>query len=125
MELKVAYDEENGILRFKMPREAENIAFSEETGVRFLSHLEQVCEGITDRLLLLDLRECPTDKPSRKFRKWMRDHSAGMNIKRTAVITDSTVMRVLSKFIMAAIGKLKETQFFADEGKALIWLKKD
>ena len=125
MELKVEYDEDNGVIRFKMPREAGNSDFSEETGERFLEHLEYECQGIRERLLLLDLRDCPSDNPSRKFRKWMRNNSEKMKFKRTAVSTDSAVIRVLSKFIMAAAGKLKETQFFPDEKEAMVWLKEE
>jgi hypothetical protein len=123
MELKVAYEEENGIIRFKMPEEAWDIQFSEEIGERFLEHLEEECSGVERRLLLVDLRGSVRNRTSREFRKWMREHTEEMRFERTAVIIDSPVMKTLGKFIMTSIGKLKNTQFFNDEENALAWLK--
>ena len=123
MELNVEYDKESGVIRFRMPDEAWEVKFTEETGEAFIKQMEVECSGLEHRLLLIDLRGSRGNKPSREFRKWMRNHSSEMGFERTACMIDSDVMRVISKFIMSSIGRLKDTQFFKTEEEALKWLK--
>lgn len=115
------FDEENGVLKMKIPKDWQSNRFDEHEAANFIDEMERLFEGKEHRYLLTDVSQIPGKTLSRKFRKWIAEKATRIGLEKVAVVGVSPVKRMASMIVMAALGKSRDTAFFETEKGALEW----
>ncbi|MBN2379310.1 STAS/SEC14 domain-containing protein [candidate division WOR-3 bacterium] len=115
---KTWFDEEQGVLYVKTFKtiDAEDIH-------RLMPEVEKALEGKTNRLIIGDLSQNPSDLLTKEARQAFKRYTDKVNFDRIAVIGVNPITRMIVKIAVTIIGQSKKTQFFKTETQALAWLK--
>ncbi len=119
MEHILAFDEENGFLRMRIPSDWQ---FNIRDASSFLELVEEFYEGRNHRYLMVDVSRSPGKGLSREFRSWMNEQAARIGFEKIGVVGVSSFNRMVAKIAIATMGKSKQTQFFKSESEAIRWL---
>lgn len=118
MNYKAWYDEENGILRADILKK-----FEPEDTKGLMNVVNNEFTDEQRRYLLLTMFEDAQVMPSKETRKAMREAASLVKLSKIAMCGAKPTVRMLGKIVFAAMGKTKDSKFFATEEEALAWLK--
>ncbi|NLI97721.1 STAS/SEC14 domain-containing protein [bacterium] len=119
MKHELYLDKESGIIFFR----ARGI-FNYEDGVEAVEKMENLVKGLEDVRALIDTREMPP-KLEKDVRRLMQDLPKRFRISRMAMIVTNPALRMISKIVVATMGKDFKAGFFKTEEESLEWLKQE
>ncbi len=115
---KIWWDEKNKIGRIKI----EDNMLDERAADEFFDKLDEINSNIPGKINWLV--DPGNNIPSSRFRKMIAERFYGNpKNEKQAVLTTSTVIKVITQFLMKASGR-KTVKTFAKEEEALKWLKR-
>lgn len=121
MENTLEFDEKHGVLVMKIPARWEPARFNEGEAEEFISLMEELYGDSEHRYLVVDISRTQKTGISKEFRRWMTEKAARIGLDKVAVVGASPVTRMVSKVVMAALGKSDDTRFFISTNEALVW----
>jgi len=117
---ELSLDEDHSFLLMKLPRDRP---FDEKESMELLRVIMKLCEENNPRGLLLDTKGNATKKPSREYRRWMREHGKSFNFEKNAILVESVRTQTLARIVLAMIGQSRNTKFFDNKEEAINWLR--
>jgi hypothetical protein len=118
MKYKVWYDEENGVLRADVLD-----TFDAETATAFFKEVNGKYTEEQQNYFMAYMSEEAQRLVDKETRRAARDGAALLKWDKLAILGAKPGLRMVTKIVMTAVGKAKDTKFFDDEEKALAWLK--
>jgi hypothetical protein len=122
MKHEIWFDEDTGVLRFKLIGQWTVENFREA-----MTRMQELFEGKEHRYLIGDVSEASPQKYTKEFRKLVAEETANVQLDKVAIIGASPVLRMMAKMLIAA-GRIArkvpmETRFCKTDEEAVKWLK--
>lgn len=119
MRHEVAFDNLDRILTVRVEE-----AFTLEEAIELEHKMNELVPGEDGFKLLIDMRRS-SPKLDKEIRKRLQGQMSDERIASIAVLVSDPAVRMISKVIIASMGKAADTRFFTADEEALHWLKQD
>lgn len=118
------FDEEHGVLRMEIPSYWEPGHFDENEAFEIIDQVQELYKDREHRYMLVDVSRSPGSGVSKEFRRWMAEQATRIGLEKVAIVGASPITRMVSRIVMAALGKSNDSRFFRTDDEALRWLTK-
>ncbi len=118
MKYELSYDDENDVLLLATNGEPSN-----DDVAALFSAIDRLLEGKPRRYVLADLsRGTPSEKVDKETRRLYREYAKKAEVERAAIVGASPVLRIMTKIILAVMGRTSNASFFETREEAIKWL---
>jgi len=122
MKPELSFNDEYGVTIMRIPKDTGfSDKIDEKESGEFIVGLLELLDRGEHRYLLCNVSGSANSRSSKEMRRWITKQGERMRLEKTAVVGASSVMRMIAKVMVAAIGQSEKTRFFKTEGEALRW----